>query len=216
MSKTIVKPFEEEPLIAPEDEIFPDRRRWTRKECDRMAKIGFLTGRYELIDGEIISKMGANAPHRITLLFIEAWLLKVFGLLFVQTQTSIEVPENARRVNDPVPDAAVTRERATFYAVRNPGPQDILLLVEVSDSTLKSDLNTKARLYARIGIAEYWVADIAARRLHRHRQPTRNGYTEVTIFESEQEISCTARPEARTVVNAFFPPLPELSVTEGE
>ena len=209
MSKTIAKQADYEPLIAPEDEIFPDRYRWTREQCQRLVKIGFLTGRYELIDGEILSKMGNNAPHRITLLLIEAWLLSIFGFLFVQTQDCIEVPENARRVNDPLPDAAVTIEQATHYAARNPGPEDILLLVEVSDSTLKCDLGTKARLYARSGIAEYWVADIPARRLHRHRQPTQSGYAEVVIFEAAQSVSTLARPEDFVTVSALFPPLPD-------
>ena len=209
MSKTIAERTDYEPLIAPEDETFSDRRRWTRAECERLVKIGFLTGRYELIDGEILAKMGANAPHRITLLLIEQWLKGLFGFLFVQTQTSIEVPENARRVNDPLPDAAVTIEQATFYADRNPGPEDILLLVEVSDSTLKTDLNAKARLYARIGVPEYWVADIPARRLHRHRQPGRSGYAEVAIFEAEQSVSCLARPEAAVTVGELFPLLPD-------
>ena len=208
LTKQNTKQKEYEPLIAPEDEIFPDRRRWTRKECQRLVKIGFLTGRYELIDGEIISKISQNPPHAIVIMLLTRLLQRWFGEDFTWIQLPITVPNPERNTNDPEPDGAITALPYTNFLARHPGPEDIALLVEVSDSTLKSDLGTKARLYGRIGIAEYWVADIPARRLHRHRQPTRDGYAEVVIFEAGQTVSTLARPEDFVTVGDLFPPLP--------
>ena len=209
MGKTTTKQTEYEPLIAPEDENFPDRRRWTRAECERLVKIGFLTGRYELIDGEIISKMSQNPSHAIVIMLLTRLLQKWFGENFTRIQLPVTIPNPERNTNDPEPDGAITALPYTSFLTQHPGPEDIVLLVEVSDSTLKSDLGTKARLYARIGIAEYWVADIPSRRLHRHRQPTRSGYAETAIFEAGQSVSPLARLEAFATVSDLFPPLPD-------
>ena len=70
-----------ETLIAPENETFPNRRRWTRAECERLMEIGFLTGRYELIDGEVLSKMGQHAPHASAMILLGQWLTTIFGYL---------------------------------------------------------------------------------------------------------------------------------------
>ena len=69
--------------VAPEFEPFPHRRRWTRDECSRLAEMGLLTGRYELIDGEILALMGQNPPHRMTLMLIAGWLVSLFGFYSV-------------------------------------------------------------------------------------------------------------------------------------
>ena len=78
-------------------------------------------------------------------------------------------------MNEPEPDLAVTREDTTVYADRHPGPADLHLVVEVSDTTLRTDLDFKAGLYARAGIPEYWALDLASRRIppqfcHHHRR----------------------------------------------
>ena len=63
------------------EEEFPNRIRWTRDECARLADAGFLVGRYELIDGEIIRKMGQNPPHRISVALVMAWLVGIYNPL---------------------------------------------------------------------------------------------------------------------------------------
>src|SRR5438094_9313716 len=105
---------------APYENI-PNRIRWTRRQCDSIRNAGFLIGRYELIDGEIISKMGQNPPHRMTVVLLHAWLTAVFGALSVQTQATIDVGDADPDHNEPEPDAAVTCEPYTGYPDRHPG-----------------------------------------------------------------------------------------------
>src|SRR5262245_30239003 len=102
-------------LIAPEQEIFPNRKRWTRQECARLVEIGELIGRYELIDGEILNKMGQNPPHKNTILRIMQWLMSSFGIPFVQIQMPITIPGAEGDFNDPEPDLVVTARPATEY-----------------------------------------------------------------------------------------------------
>jgi Uma2 family endonuclease len=193
--------------IAPEFESFPNRRRWTRDECSRLAEMGFLEGRYELIDGEILSLMGQNPPHRLTLMLIAGWLASLFGFYAVQTQGPISLLGEDGETNEPEPDIAVTSEPTTAYLTRHPEPQELLLIVEVSDTTLGFDLNTKARLYARHGVAEYWVVDVNGRRLYRHRAPVADGYGDVAILSEEQLVASMFQPEATVRVGELLPPV---------
>ena len=119
--------------VAPEFEPFPHRRRWTRDKCHRLAEMGFLDGRYELIDGEILSLMGQNPPHRMTLMLIAGWLVSLFGFYYLQMQGPIAIIGEEGETNEPEPDIAVTSEPTTAYRTRHPEPQELLLLVEVSD-----------------------------------------------------------------------------------
>jgi Uma2 family endonuclease len=93
----------------------------------------------------------------------------------VSVQSSISLGEHS----EPEPDIAVLRARDGYYAAL-PGAPDVLLLIEVADSTLTHDLLTKARLHARHGVGHYWVVDLDGRRLHQHRLPVGDTYSEVT------------------------------------
>ena len=184
-----------ETLIAPEKETYPLVKRWTVEECAALAKQGHLTGRYELIYGVIYLKMPMNPPHRIALILLRQWLVALFGHLYVQTEDPIAIPGEDGRMTQPEPDAAVTLQPTTAYTASNPGPSDLQLIAEVSDSTLDFDLNTKATLYARFGIPEYLVLDIASRQVHRHRNPAQDGYREIVIFGEHESLTILDRTE---------------------
>ena len=185
----------------------PGRIRFTRSQCETMRECGILEGRYELIDGEIISKMGQKPPHRKTLIFLHLWLISVFGGLFVQTQATIDIGNADPEHNDPDPDAAVTLEPTTFYSDRNPGPKDLLLVCEVSDSPVRFDKTKKAALYALAGIQEYWILDIPQRQLFIHRDPTAAGYTKLIVCSADDQASTLARPDSPVSVADLLPPV---------
>ena len=126
----------------------------------------------------------------------------------MRSEKPVIVPGENGVFTEPEPDFAVTRETASSYFENNPGPQDVSLVVEVADSSLNFDLNTKALLYARVGIPEYWVMDINGRRLHRHRQPTHDGYRDIVIFNETESVSPLNRVEAAS--SAIFCPRPAL------
>ncbi len=75
-------------------------------------------------------------------------------------------------------------------------PADILLVVEIGDTSLDHDLGAKARLYGRAGVPEYWVIDINARRIHQHRKPNAEGYGSVRVVEGSESLSPLAREDA--------------------
>ena len=193
-------------LIAPEYELFPNRYRWTVAECYAMAAEGRLVGRYEILDGEVIRKMGQNPPHRIAILLIVQWLLSLFDILQIQSEDPIALPGPEGVYSEPEPDVAVTREPTTAYLDRHPGPLDLLLVIEVSDTTLRPDLFVKSRLYARAGIAEYWVLDLNARQLHIYRDPIGGEYAVVTVHPETETVSPGIRPDAPVTIAALLPP----------
>ena len=203
-----------ETLIKPENDIFPNRKRTTRTVRDFLVKNGLLTERHELIDGVIILKMPMKPPHRIALMRLQKWLILLFGFDFVQSEKPILLPGPTGETTEPEPDIAITREPSDDYAENNPGPQDILLVAEVFDTTLRSDLETKALLYARVGIPEYLVLDVVARQIHRHRQPTHDGYSEIIILTENLNLSLLNRSET-IQVGDLFPALPVASASRS-
>ncbi|HZO89994.1 MAG TPA: Uma2 family endonuclease [Chthonomonadaceae bacterium] len=98
-------------------------------------------------------------------------------------------------------------EPTTAYTDRHPCPADLVLVAEVSDTTLRFDLTTKAVLYARAGIREYWVVDIVGRRIDAHRQPATQGYQEILVYEETERLSPLAHPEAAVRVAGLLPPM---------
>jgi Uma2 family endonuclease len=89
----------------------------------------------------------------------------------------------------------LNRECATFVSA-SPQPQDIQLLVEIADSTLTFDLTVKAALYARAGIVEYWVLDVAGRRLICHRGPISGSYSSVMVYNEQESLAPLSAPDA--------------------
>jgi Uma2 family endonuclease len=175
----------------------PPRKRWTREECAVFEASGlFEKEPLELVGGELISKMGKNRPHVNAFRLMLIWLQKTFGSEFVDPEAPIDVNPNDNPSSEPQPDLIVlNRECATFVS-GNPQPEDIRLLVEISDSTLDFDLSVKAILYARASIVEYWVFDVSGRRLISHRKPEGGRYGSVTIYSEHELIVPLAAPEA--------------------
>lgn len=193
--------------IPETQEAAPNRIRWTRRQYRAMRDADILEGRYELIEGEIISKMGQNRPHVIVIVLLCEWLRQIFGGAFVQAQGPIQTSTNDTDFSEPEPDVAVTLQPATAYLERLPTPSDLVLVVEVSDTTLRFDRSTKAGLYARAGICEYWIVDIAGRQVLVHRRPAAEGYMEITAYNSDERIATLAQAETSVRVADLLPPV---------
>jgi Uma2 family endonuclease len=159
----------------------------------------------ELIWGDLINKMGKNRPHTNVLILIQAWLVGVFGVQFVNPETPIDVAPEDNPTNEPEPDLIVLVKPSREYRAGNPRPEDLRLVVEISDSTLLFDLTTKAELYARAGIVEYWVFDINARGLVVHRDPREGRYASVTAYAEQETVSPLAAPDRTFRVAEAFP-----------
>lgn len=151
------------------------RRRLGVSEYHRMAEAGILgpEDRVELIEGELIEMPAMGVPHILRAMKLNRLLSAIIGDRAV---LSARVPTRLGRFSEPEPDFALVRPAYLEGATAPPRPEDVFLLIEVSDSTLRYDRTTKAALYARYGIAEYWIVDIQANAVLLHREPRAEGY----------------------------------------
>ncbi len=179
------------------------RKHWTRDECRRLMEQGFLEeGRFELIEGEIILKMPQNEPHVFVCTQVFLALIDIFGRDYVRIPAPIAINSH----NEPEPDVSVTRGTSRDYLRQGtPQPEDMRLVVEVSDTTLRLDKGRKARVYVRAGIHDYWIISLKARTLIVHRQPTQSGYQEISTLTDPESVSPLAAAHAQIRVADLLP-----------
>lgn len=167
------------------------RHRFTVKEYHRMAEARIFTedDRVELIDGEIVQTTPIGSPH--------AGCVNRLNRLFTSTLgdravVAIQNPIALGSHSEPQSDLVVLRPRADFYAGGHPEPGDVWLLVEVADTTLAFDRTVKGPLYARAGIPEVWLVDIAGQAVEVHRRPSGGRYVETERLIRGQRLTCEA------------------------
>jgi Uma2 family endonuclease len=190
--------------------LVPPRKHWTRAECAVLEASGLWEQqKLELVEGELISKMGKNRPHVNSLTLVMTWLAEIFGARFVNPEAPIDVAPGDNPTNEPEPDIIVLKRELSHFPSANPRPEDLRLVVEIADSSLNFDLSTKAALYARAGIAEYWVLDVMGRRLLVHRDARANGYASINAYGEDESVAPLSAPQAEfRVADAFPPTLP--------
>jgi len=153
------------------------RHRWTVDEYHRMGEVGLLDPdvRVELLDGEVVEMAPIGVLHAAVSNRLTRLLVVSVG------ERAIVAVGNPVRLNlhsEPRPDFAVLRPRAD-YETRGPRPKDVLLAVEVSDTTLRRDRRVKLALYARAGIGEFWIVNLETRELEIYRSPAGDTYATV-------------------------------------
>jgi Uma2 family endonuclease len=175
--------------------VAPARHKLDVDDYHRMAEAGIFgeDDRIELIDGDLIDMAPIGQGHAaIVGGLVEALVFACAGRAIVWPQNPIRID----RTSEPQPDLAVLRRRADFYATgERPGPADVLLLVEVSDSSLSFDRNVKLPLYARAGIAELWIIDLKRRVLDVHREPAGDFYRETRTYQPGDQIALALAPD---------------------
>jgi Uma2 family endonuclease len=181
----------------------------TRKLFDsdsylRMAEAGILspTDRVELIRGDILVMSPIGPRHGAAVNAALRTIVKAIGekaLIWVQTTVVLDtfvVPE---------PDIAFLKPREDSYATKHPAAGDILLIVEVADSSLEYDTTVKLGLYAILGIPEYWIADLRNDRLLVYAQPEGDAYRIARVLHQGEFIAPRALPESEFPVGLFLP-----------
>ena len=199
-----------EAMLLIEKAIWPGAQRgWTGEEYDRLTQAGFLGAeeRLELIEGAIVPKMSQNPPHS-TLLYLATLLLqRIFGEGFlVRAQMPLQLGDSSR----PEPDIAVVVGAPRDYLAAH--PDTAVLVVEISDSTLAADREVKAGLYARAGIAEYWIVNVVSQVLEVRRAPVADAaeplgwtYGETRRLTPGQSIAPLAAPNDEVQVSDLLP-----------
>src|SRR5882757_8774244 len=153
----------------------PTRTRISVERYQKMVATGVLTklDRIELVEGEMLDMAPIGKVHSaITAQLHELLITQLAGAATVVSGG----PINLGNYSEPQPDVMVLKRRGDFYRAKMPEAADVLLLIEVSDTSLAFDQSTKLNLYARYGIAEYWIIDVAAKRVWVHRQPVDDRY----------------------------------------
>ena len=156
-------------------ESWPQRHRITVDEYYRMAEIGLLApdARVELIEGEIVDMAPIGSEHASIVDQLNYLLGRAVGERAI---VRVQGPVRLSRITEPEPDVTVLAPRADFYRHAHPNRSEILLLIEVSDSTLRFDRDIKVPLYARHGVHEVWVVDLQNRCLLTHAGPADGQY----------------------------------------
>ncbi len=173
----------------PADPVAVSRHRLTVADFRRMGEVGILgpDDRVELIAGEIIDMSPIGSLHAA---LVRAIATALTHHVREQALLAIQDPLALTDTSQPQPDLAVLRPRADFYAAAHPGPADVLLVIEVADTTLAFDLDVKVPLYAAAGIPEAWVIEAPSRRTLVFRRPVNGRYAERHVIEPEAEVTC--------------------------
>ena len=181
-----------------------NEKRWTAEECEALCEQGHIAEHYELIEGKIIEDMRTSALHSLLVGLLLDVFAPLFGTSRVRIEGTIRLSEEVRQKNLLVPDVSITKEERRAYR-ENPLPQDLLLVVEVADSSLRLDLSIKAHLYANAGVVEYWVVDAIGRRVVVHRDPSSKGYQSVVEWSEEENVTTLAMPLIPIAVSDILP-----------
>ncbi len=184
--------------------IAPARHRLDVDTYYRMGEAGiFREGeRIELIDGDLIDMAPIGQGHAaIVTGLAEALFIACAGRAIVSPQNPVRLD----RSSEPQPDLAVLRRRADFYATgERPGPADVLLLVEVADSSLAYDRTVKLPLYARAAIPEVWIVDLNGCVLDAYRRPGGDSYAGMSTHHAGEVIALATAPEIVVKLDLVF------------
>ncbi|MDW8060794.1 MAG: Uma2 family endonuclease [Thermomicrobium sp.] len=149
--------------------------------------------RVELVEGELLDMSPIGWAHQACVnRLTEFFVALLQGRAIVQPQGPIRLSEHSV----PQPDLALLRPRPDYYAAGGPTPADVLLLVEVSDTTLPYDRDVKVPLYARHGIPEVWLVDLASEQLVTFRDPSGEGYRQYATDQRGQQLTPALAPDA--------------------
>jgi len=173
------------------------------EEYDRMIEHGILTteDKVELLNGVIINKMPKGTKHasvndRVTRLFYRLFDDKVI----VRNQNPIYLSE----ISEPEPDVVLAVPDKDFYSERHPTPADILLIVEISDSTLGRDRFAKGLTYAKAGIRQYLVLNVQDQTIEDYQNPNEDGYGSKQTYRNGEAFNLIAFSEIEIRVDDLF------------
>lgn len=178
----------------------------TLEQYEQLAEAGTFDGlhrqRIEFLHGEIRAMNPIGSFHSQVLSDLTDWSYDVVPRqeIAIRVQTTLRMPSQN---SAPEPDLVWVRRRS--YARRHPEPADVLLLIEVAESSLTEDRGEKLELYATAGIPEYWIVNLVDFTVEVHREPRGQLYAVVRTFSSGEFVSPVVVPPARLAVNYIFP-----------
>jgi Uma2 family endonuclease len=175
------------PAVTTQSLAVPTRHRLTVEDFHRIGEVGILgrDARAELIDGEIIDMSPIGRLHAAMVACLGAAFhdsLSRTAVIWVQNPIVLD------EVTEPQPDITLLIPRDDFYGTRSPRAADVMLIIEVADTSLDHDLGVKVPRYAAAGVPEVWVIDVATRQTHRFRNPQGGTYLDREIIVPEKQL----------------------------
>lgn len=179
------------------------KRRFTADDYQRMGQAGILSedDRVELIDGEVVAMTPIGPRHNAAVNRANRAMMTAVGdRAIVQVQGSVRLG----LYHEPQPDLVLLRPQADYYASRLPGPADILLVVEIAESSIDYDREVKARLYAESGVREYWLVDLNDNLVFAHSTPESGAYRGLQRYHRGQSLAPHALPDCVMAVETLL------------
>ncbi|QBQ53533.1 Uma2 family endonuclease [Nitrosococcus wardiae] len=169
------------------------RHPFTVQDYHRMAEVGILheDDRVELLDGEILEMSPIGSRHAAAVDYLTAWLSREVGERAI---VRVQSPIRLSLYSEPQPDLTLLKPRSDFYASAHPGPEDVLLLIEMAESSLDDDRDLKLPRYAEAGILESWIIDLPGQRLLVYREPVGRKYQSIQEYHCSGNIALRAFP----------------------
>ena len=174
--------------------------KWTIDEYHSMIEAGLLDHRQvELLKGEIVEMSPEGEAHAYFSSEAEEYLRELLGnKATIRSGKPITLPDHS----EPEPDIAIVQKLGREYLAHHPYPENIFWLIEYSSSSLDKDLNIKTKIYAEVGVAEYWVVNLKKRQLIVFTQPGDGEYAAKSTY-SEGVIYPVAFPQIAVSVNSI-------------
>jgi Uma2 family endonuclease len=179
------------------------RHRLSRRDYYRLGEAGILgeDDRVELLEGQLVDMSPIGPRHAIVTENLNELLVTGFaGRCRIRCQNPVVLDDGS----EPQPDFALVRRPWSGYPHTHPGPDDIFLLIEVSDSSLDFDRTVKLELYARAGIREVWIVDLTTDGVLVHRRPSGGGYGSVVRVEGPGVLGVEGLPGVTIPVAKVF------------
>jgi Uma2 family endonuclease len=176
------------------DQTLLRRHKLTCQQYHLMAESGVLSprDRTELIRGEIIDMSPIGTKHNACIARLtDTFFTKLHGQAIIWVQSSLRLDPHS----EPQPDLVLLKPCLDFYEEELPKPSDVLLIIEVADSTISYDRDVKVPLYAEAGIGEFWLVDLNHRTLTSYTSPAADGYANSHRYSSSESIPILAFPD---------------------
>lgn len=179
------------------------RQLFTVSEYYAMAEFGILAPdeRVELLEGQIIANSPIGSRHAACTSRLN---YKIFDRVGERATVAVQNPVRLGRYSEPEPDVALLKPRDDFYAEAHPRPEDVLLIIEVADTSEEADRRLKMPLYARSGIPEVWLIALNKETVEVYRSPSPDGYAETSRLARGESLHVQALPDVVLTVDELL------------
>ncbi len=177
---------------------------FTVEDFHQLSEIGVLGPeheRIELIDGKLLEPMAVGSKHAGIVNFLAKFIERQVGEKII---VSNQNPVRLNTYSEPLPDLALLKFKDDFYRTAHPIARDVLLLIEVADSSLAFDLSEKATAYAQAGIGEYWVIDITGEKVHTFTKPAGLEFRSVKTVHRGDRLECELIDGLSVEIDSLF------------